>query len=200
MRRAIGALAALAVIVVLPTASAEQTEPTMARARVAKVVKNPKPHVTLVRRFTPPASPSPGYVRTVIIPAEARRWGVGLWRLSNRIACESRFRYWAHNQSGASGLGQFMPSTWSRALRSWSRGVRLRSVRTRLVRRRVTLLYDDGSRNVVRGRLVRRRVTVVQRGLLPRWPGIYHGWASVRGAARALAGRGQVGAGEWSCF
>lgn len=198
MHRAIG-VAVLVFAFTVPIGGAASEGPPAPRARTAKLVKDPRPHVRIVRRFTPTAAPTAAYVRSVIIPAEAKRWGVSFWRLYKRIGCESRFHYWAHNGSGASGAGQFMPGTWTRALRNWVRGVRLRSSSTRLVHRRVTLLYSDGSRKLVRGRLVRRRVTIVRHGLLPRWPSIYHGWASVRATARALAGRGRVGAGEWSC-
>lgn len=202
MRRVIGALAAMAVALALPVGIADSETPSPApRARIAKVVTNPKPHVRIVQQFNPSATPSPGYVQAVIIPAEAARWRVSPLWLRGRIGCETggTFRYWAHNSSGASGLAQFLPGTWSRALAVWSRPVELVSSRTRLIRRKVVLVYDNGSENRVRGRLVRQRVTLVRRGVLPRWPSVYHGWANVRAAARAMAGVGRVGAGEWSC-
>jgi hypothetical protein len=207
--RALLAAVALIFAIVATTALAQdapEPQPGAApaaekRTRVGKKVITPRKQITLVRKFTPDATPTPQYVRAVIIPHEAARWGVSQSWLYGRISCETggRFEYWAHNPSGASGLAQFMPSTWTRALRYWSREVRLVRRVTDVVRRKVVLLYSDGSRNVVRGRAVRRRVTVVRKGLLPRWPSVYHGWASVRGAARAMAGLGAVRSSEWSC-
>lgn len=200
MRRSVGVLAALAVAIALPAGSANSETPSPTpRARIAKVVTNPRAHVKLVRRFTPTATPSALYMRTVIIPAEAAHWHVSVERLDGRVWCESKYAYGVSNPSGAKGAGQFMDGTWRRALEVWSRPVVMTSSHTRLVRRKVKLVYDDGSVRHVRGRFVRQRVSVVRRGLLPRWPSVYHGWANVRATARALAGRGHVGAGEWSC-
>lgn len=198
MRR-LGVLAAIAVVLMLPTGSAgAESTPTTPRVRVAKVVTTPKKHVRLVRQFAPAAKPSPSYVRSVIIPAEARRWNVREGWLADRTWCESRWRYWADNGQ-ARGVGQFLNDTWARALQVWTRRVELRSSTSRLVRRKVRLVYDDGSENRVRGRLVRQRVTIYRRGLLPRWPSVFHGWANVRATARALGGVGRVGGGEWDC-
>lgn len=174
----------------------------MKATRTHKEIRMPRRHVKLVRHFTPDATPTPSYVKSVVIASEAARWGVNYWSLYNRISCETggKFNYWADNAtSDAAGLGQFMPETWSRALEVWPRAVRLVKRTTALIHRKVIIHYSDGSARVVRGRLVRRAVTIVRRGMLPRWPSVYHGWASVRGTARAIAGLGHVGAGEWSC-
>lgn len=176
--------------------------PTAKVTRVGKKVITPRRHIKLVRRFTPTATPTPAFVINTIIPYEAARWNVSQSWLKGRISCETggKFNYDADNpDSDAAGLGQFMPGTWARALRYWSRDVRFIERSSDLVRRKVVLLYSDGSRKVVKGRLVRRHVTVVRKGLLPRWPSVYHGWASARGVARAMAGIGSVRASEWSC-
>lgn len=205
MSRPVFAIAAVAIVVSVGEVHAEEQTPTTTpapRERVGKDVRMPKRHVTVVRHFTPDATPTPAYVKSVILPAEAARWGVGYWSLYNRISCETggTFRYYADNPSSdAAGLGQFMPETWQRALKAWPRAVRLVERKTALVHRKVILRYSDGSYKVVRGRLVRRAVKIVRRGTLPRWPSVYHGWASVRGVARAFAGLGHVSAGEWSC-
>lgn len=177
------------------------TAPQAQVTRVGKKVSSPRRHIRLVRHFTPTGQPTPQYVQGVIIPFESALWGVSADAVHNRIGCETghTFRYDAHNASGADGLGQFLPSTWSRAISVMPRRVEMRYQSSDLVHRRVTLLYSDGSQRVVRGRLVRRQVTVIRRGHLPAWPSSQHGWAAVRGVARALAGRGRVGAGEWDC-
>lgn len=197
-------LAALVVALSFSVPSlAQEPSPTPppAKTRIGKKVYRPHEHVKIVRHFTPTSTPTPAYVQATIIPVEAARWHVSQSWLMSRIGCETghTYRYYAHNASGASGLGQFMPSTWVRALQVWSRAVELVHHTTRLVHKKVVISYSDGSRRVVRGALVRRAVTIVRRGWLPRWPSAYHGWASVRGAARAMAGLGNVRASEWSC-
>lgn len=204
MRRFALLVAAILLFAIAAPAPGEEPSPEQPSAhvtRIGKKVYNPRRHVKIVRRFNPTATPTPGYVIGTIIPAEAARWNVNYFRLKGRISCETggTFRYWAHNKSGASGLGQFMPSTWARALNYWSQKVELVRNTTALVHRKVVIAYSDGSHRVVKGRLVRRHVTIVRRGYLPRWPSVYHGWASVRGVARALAGIGAVRASEWSC-
>lgn len=42
----------------------------------------------------------------------AARWRQSYPTLLRVATCESTLRWWAHNPSGASGLMQFMPSTW----------------------------------------------------------------------------------------
>lgn len=178
------------------------TDPTAHITRVGKTATNPRRHIKLVRKFTPPAQPSPAYLHYTIIPLEAARWGADVGHLTSRISCESGGTFsWAskNKHSDAAGVAQFMPSTWARALISFPTSVRIVSERSRLLHRRVLLRYSDGSVRRVRGRLVRQRVTIVRRGNLPRWPSVYHGWANVRAAARAMAGLGHVGGGEWSC-
>lgn len=43
----------------------------------------------------------------------AIRWNVSHVTMRRRAWCESRFNRFAHNPSGASGLFQFLPSTWA---------------------------------------------------------------------------------------
>lgn len=202
-KRALIAAAAIifATAATAPAETPAPEQPTATITRIGKKVYTPRRHIRLVRKFTPTATPSPSYAYNVIAPIEAARWGASLAHLRSRIGCETggTWRYYAHNPSGAAGFAQFLPSTWARALRVWDRRITIRSSSSDLVRRKVVLLYSDGSRKVVRGHLVRRRVSIVRRGLLPRWPSAYHGWANIRAAARALGGYGAVGAGEWSC-
>lgn len=195
-------LTIIAASIAVGTTNTQADTTTQPVTRTGKEIRQPHRHVTIVRRFTPTATPTPAYVQSVVIPSESARWNVNAHALRNRIGCETGwlFNYWADNKSSdAAGLGQFMPGTWTRALMSWPRDVRLVKQTTALVHRKVIIHYSNGSYRVVRGRLVRRSVTIVRRGTLPRWPSVYHGWASVRGVARALAGLGHVGAGEWVC-
>ena len=92
--------------------------PPQAQAQAAEkpylvhtVVHRPRRQRTLVRHFTPPAHPTPGYVFGVIIPAEAARWHASAATLERRVSCESHGDWWATN-----GLGR-RPRSGSIALR-----------------------------------------------------------------------------------
>lgn len=61
--------------------------------------------------YVAPAPVSSGSIQDIIIAA-AGRWGVSPGQLLRVAACESGFNLYAHNPSGATGLFQFMPSTF----------------------------------------------------------------------------------------
>ena len=207
MKYAIAAfVAALSLSAVTLADEPPTTTTPPAKTRVGKTVYMPRKHVKIVRRFTPTSTPTPSYAYNVIAPLEAARWGADLTHLRNRISCETggTWRYDAANaHSSARGFLQFLTTpnggTWARALAVWDQHVKIREETSALVHKKVVIHYSDGSYKTVRGRLVRRRVTIVRRGVLPRWPSVYHGWANIRAGARALGGYGTVGAGEWSC-
>lgn len=149
-------------------------------------------------RYTPPARPSVGRVHR-IIAMEAKRWRVSRAALSGRIRCESEYRWWASNPSGATGLAQFKPETFARGLRSMPRRVKHKTSRIRRLHTRLVTTGADGRRASRLGFRVKVRRARVLRGRLPRWPAITHGYVQVRLAARALAGRGSVSSSEWAC-
>jgi len=49
----------------------------------------------------------------------ALHWDVSPAMLRRKARCESRMRPWARNPSGASGLFQFLPSTWRSTPYRW---------------------------------------------------------------------------------
>lgn len=185
---------------VTPPASTSDAVTAQAPAAVTVVgVRYHRPaRVLRVRtRFRPWARPSVAQVHR-IIAIEAARWGVSPAGLSRRIGCESSFE-WDNEYAGHYGLGQFLPGTWARAISSMPRLVMFRVKRVRVKRVLRLRTMSDGSVRLSWRWGVRQRVVHEFRGMLPARPGIWHGWAQVRGVARALAGRGNVGAGEWSC-
>jgi hypothetical protein len=150
------------------------------------------------RKFRPWAKPSPRQTRT-IIRAEARRWKIAPSRLSRRVACESRYRWWASNGQ-YHGLLQFAYSTFARGMRT------IRDRRVRLVRERVrtihdahTVHYSDGTTERRRGKARRQRVVMVYTGTLPRRPAHGHGWSQLRIGAQAIRGISAVRSSEWAC-
>src|SRR5215216_4204442 len=79
-----------------PRAADAQQQPP-ANASVVHVDRIVPPRRKVVHhKFRPWARPTPRQVRS-IIRAEARRWRIDPRRLANRVACESRFRWWASN-------------------------------------------------------------------------------------------------------
>lgn len=174
------------------------SQPT-AQASVVKVDRKIPPRRKVVHKtFKPWAKPSPGQART-IIRAEAARWKISASSLARRVACESRFRWWASNGQ-YQGLLQFAYTTFARGMRT------IRDRRVRLVRDKVRRVYEtrvttysDGTKKERRGRARRQRLVVVYRGRLPRNPAQSHGWSQLRIGAQAIRGISAVHSSEWAC-
>src|SRR4051812_5183335 len=182
------AMAAAAVAVPLVPAAATSfaaedasagSQPT-AQASVVKVDRKIPPRRKVVhRKFRPWAKPTPAQVRA-IIRAEAALWKIPAASLARRVACESRFRWWAQNRQ-YQGLLQFSYGTFSRGL-STIRSRKVRFVRQKLRRvheARVTH-YSDGRIETKRGKARRQRLVVIYTGMLPRHPAHSHGWSQLR--------------------
>jgi hypothetical protein len=184
----------------VPAVAAEdQSKSPSATTSVVRVEHVAPAKRRVVRRsFRPWAHPSRGQVRE-IIRVEARRWKIDPRGLARRIACESRFSWWASNGS-YHGLLQFAHSTFHRGVRT------LRDRRVRLVRSEVrkargarVVHYSDGHTERRPGARRRQRVFYVYKGKLPRRPELLHGWTQVRIGAQAIRGVSAVRSGEWAC-
>lgn len=199
------AVAASLVLLFAPAAQTEDPVPVAAvpvtktdpKAVVRSRLVHPRRVLVLRSKFTPWAQPSVAQVFT-IIREESRTQGVSESFMRARIGCESGFQ-WDNSYIGHLGLGQFLGETWGRAISDMPRRVRfvMRRLRARAVMR-FERLADGTLRREARWK-VRQRVVHVRVGLLPRHPGILHGWAQVRAVARAIAGRGRVSSSEWTC-
>lgn len=175
-----------------PPAQAEQA------TLVKKVVKRPPRVVHRRSKFTPWAKPSPAQART-IIRLESARYAIPASALARRVACESRFRWWASNGQ-YQGLLQFSYGTFSRGMGSiGSREVRLVSRKLRRMHSRVYRHWSNGRVTRNRGRIVRQTVVRVRRGWIPRHPVHSHGWAQIRIGAQAIRGISAVRSSEWAC-
>ena len=197
------ALTALIAVVIpmtfalVPGAFAD-TNPT-ATASVVKVENRKAPRRKVVHRhFRPWAHPTPGQVRE-IIGSEARRWGISAASLNRRVACESRYRWYASNGQ-YQGVLQFGSNAFYRGLSS------IRSFKVKLVRTKVRKVHDARVTQYSDGRKVRRRTTprrqrliVVYTGRLPRRPTISNAYAQLRIGAQAIRGISAVRSSEWSC-
>jgi hypothetical protein len=185
---------------VAPRASAEEaaSSPT-ATASIVKVETRKAPRRKVVhRRLRGWAHPTPGQVQE-IIRNEARRWGVSAASLSRRIACESRYHWWATNGQ-YSGVLQFSPGTFYRGIHT------IRSRKLKIVRTKTRRVHDARVTHYSDGRTVRRRttprrqrVTIVLHGRLPRTPAVSNTFAQIRIGAQALRGISAVHSSEWSC-
>ena len=123
-----------------------------ASASVVRVEHYVPPRKKVVHRsFRPWARPTPGQVRE-IIANEARRWGIPAGSLSRRVACESRYHWWASNGQ-YQGVLQFAYGTFHRGFRTIrDRHVKIVRTKTRRVHEARVTHYSDG-------RKVRRRTT-----------------------------------------
>ena len=204
----IPALAALVAVVialafaVAPRALADDAKATSSPTATASVVKveNWKaPRKKVVhRKFRPWAHPTPGQVRE-IIRNEARRWHVPAASLSRRVACESRYHWYATNGQ-YSGVLQFAAGTFYRGLST------IKSHKIKIVRSKSRRVHDARIMHFSDGRMVRRRttprrqhVTVVLTARLPRHPSVNNTFAQVRIGAQALRGISAVHSSEWAC-
>jgi hypothetical protein len=182
---------------IAPRAAADD-QPT-ATASVVKVENKRAPRKKVVhRRFRPWAKPSPAKVRE-IIRNEARRWRVPAASLSRRIACESRYHWWATNGQ-YSGVLQFAPGTFYRGMSTIkSRKVKIVRSKTRRVHDRRVTHFSDGRKVSRRTTPRRQRLVVVYTGRIPRSPAVSNTFAQVRIGAQALRGISAVHSSEWSC-
>jgi hypothetical protein len=166
---------------------------------VVRVETKVPPRRKVVRRgFRPWDRPSARRVQE-IIRLEAGWWHISAARLSRRVACESRFRWWAAN-GAYRGLLQFSSSTFYRGMRTIrTRTVKLLRKSSRRVYETRILHYSDGHVERKRGRRHRQVVVRVYTGKLPRRPSVTHGWAQLRIGAQAIRGMSGVSSSEWAC-
>jgi hypothetical protein len=197
-------VAALLMAVVVPLAfgvaprAVADDQPT-ATASVVKVENWKAPRKKVVhRKFRPWAHPTPGQVRE-IIHTEARRWGIPAASLSRRVACESRYRWYATNGQ-YSGLLQFSANAFYRGMHTIkSRQIKLVRTKSRRVHDRRITQYSDGRKISRRTTPRRQRVIVVLKARLPRNPAISNPFAQIRIGAQAIRGISAVHSSEWSC-
>jgi hypothetical protein len=191
--------AALVISTVSIAAAQEQPGGPTATASIVKVERVTPPRRKVVHvKFHPWGKPSAGQVRE-IVAAESRRYGIPAASLARRIACESRFRWYASNGTYF-GLLQFAPSTFYRGIRTLrSRSVRLVRQKLRKVRGARITHFSDGRVERKRGRVRRQRLVIVYTGRLPRRPALTHGWTQVRIGAQAIRGISAVHSSEWGC-
>jgi hypothetical protein len=187
-----------AAVATTPTATATPPTPE-ATASVVKVEQRRAARKKVVHhRFRPWAHPSPAQVLE-IIRNEARRWGVSAASLSRRVACESRYQWWATNGQ-YSGVLQFSASTFYRGLQTIrSRSVKIVRSKTRRVHDAQITHYSDGRQIVSRTTPRRQRLIVVYTGRLPRTPSVNSAFAQIRIGAQALRGISAVHSSEWAC-
>lgn len=179
-----------------PSAQVQEAPKVAGPQVVRSRIQRPRRVLVVRSRFTPWARPSVPQVLT-IIREESRTQGVSESFMRARISCESGYQ-WNNSYAGHLGLGQFLESTWQRAL-PMPRSVRRVTRRWRTTRVvRFERMSDGTLRRTPRWR-IRQQVVHVQEGLLPRHPDVWHGWAQVRAVARAIAGRGGVSSSEWTC-
>jgi hypothetical protein len=134
-----------------------------------------------------------------IINSEARRWGISAAALSNRVACESHYRWWATNGQ-YEGVLQFGANAFYRGL-STIRTYKVRLVRTksRRVHDAQITKYSDGRTVSKRTTPRRQRVIIIYTGHIPHHPSMANAWAQIRIGAQAIRGISAVHSSEWAC-
>ena len=188
-----------------PGATAEET-PTaapapwpIATASIVKVEDKRAPRKKVVhRKFRPWSHPTPAQVRE-IIQSEARRWRIPAASLSRRVACESRYHWWASNGQYA-GVLQFSANAFYRGMSTIrSREIKIVRTKSRRVHDARITHYSDGTAVSRRTTPRRQRVIVVLKARLPRNPPITNTFAQIRIGAQALRGISAVHSSEWAC-
>jgi hypothetical protein len=182
---------------VAPRALADD-QPT-ATAAVVKVENRKAARTRVVhQRFRPWARPTPGQVRE-IIRNEARRWGISAASLNRRVACESRYHWWASNGQ-YQGVLQFGANAFYRGMHTIrTYKVKLVRSKTRTVHDRRVTHYSDGRKVSRRTTPRRQRMVVVYTGRIPRRPSMSNAYAQIRIGAQAIRGISAVRSSEWSC-
>jgi hypothetical protein len=185
---------------IAPRAFAEEAagQPT-ASASVVKVENRKAARKKVVhRKFRLWARPTAGQVRE-IIRNEARRWGVPAASLSRRVACESRYHWWATNGQ-YSGVLQFSSNAFYRGMHTIkSRKVKIVRSKSRRVHDRRVTHFADGRKVSRRTTPRRQRLVVVYTGRIPRNPAISNTFAQIRIGAQAIRGISAVHSSEWAC-
>jgi hypothetical protein len=197
-------VAALLMAVVVPLAFAvapravADDQPT-ATTSVVKVENWKAPRKKIVhRKFRPWAHPTTGQVHE-IIRTEARRWGIPAASLARRVACESRYHWYATNGQ-YSGVLQFSANAFYRGMHTIkSRQIKIVRAKSRRVHDRRITHYSDGRKITRRTTPRRQRVTVVLKARLPRNPAISDTFAQIRIGAQAIRGISAVHSSEWAC-
>lgn len=180
-----------------PPAEYPQQIPTPVTVLNTTYVK-PKKKLIVRSKFKPWATPTPAQVQQ-IIAIESARVGAPIGTLTNRIRCESGFR-WNAGNGPYNGLGQFHETTFARGVNSLdTRRVVIRTERVRSKRVRRVEWLSDGTHRGSWAWPVRQKVVHINAGMIPRYPGYLHGWAQVRIMALALVGRSGVKDSEWEC-
>ena len=194
----LSAIAITSFLVSAPTTATNTNTEVLQPVVISVKTVKPPSKLKKTKQFVPWAKPSVKRVQQ-IIKIEAKRWKVDPARLRGRIYCESSF-IWNEVTGSYYGLGQFHPSTWARAISSLgTRKVRFTKEHQRTVKIYQYTTWSDG---IVKKKLVGKKqqtVITVFKGLLPKKPGILHGYAQVRAVARAMAGLGNVSDSEWEC-
>lgn len=200
--RTAGALAGLILVASVNTGTSiaeDPVAPQAQRATVTKiVVKRPARVVHRHGRLVIPPRPTVPQVHD-IIQREASLWGVPVSALSNRVACESHFNWFASNGQ-FQGVLQFAPGTFYRGMRTiQTRRVVVNDIVIRRMHSRVYRWWSNGKLTRSDGRIVRQRVMVRRIGTIPQSPPPNHTWAQIRIGAQAIRGISAVHSSEWSC-
>lgn len=191
------ALAVPATVVIAPGALAA-SGPTAAASVVRVDTYRAPKKVVIHRRFRPWAHPTPAQVQA-IIRAEAKRWRIPASALMMRVACESRFHWWASNGQ-FQGVLQMGPNAFYRGLRTIrSRQVKIVLTKTRKVHDARITQYSDGRKVRRRTTPRRQRVITILTGRIPRHPSMADPFAQIRIGAQAIRGISAVHSSEWSC-
>ena len=204
-RRHIAALTLTVAAVAAPSAPGALADATtagqqpQAQASVVRVDHYRAPRKKVVHhKFRPWAHPTPHQVQE-IINAEARRWGVSAAALSSRVACESRYHWWATNGQ-YQGVLQMGANAFYRGLHT-IRSYKFKIVRTmsRKVHDARITHYSDGHVSSRRTTPRRQRVTVIYTGRISHNPSMANPFAQIRIGAQAIRGISAVRSSEWSC-
>lgn len=199
MRRVFVVAALILLAVLSSAAGADEVPPAAQKATVIKLtVKRPPRHVYRHARLALPAHPSVAQVQHAIV-REASMWGVSAAGLSNRVFCESRYRWWATNGQYV-GVLQFGANAFYRGLATIrTRKVQEIQVTMRRMHSRVYRSWSDGRLTRSRGRVVRQTVVTTRTALLPKRPSMLDVETQLRIGAQAMRGISAVHSSEWSC-
>lgn len=163
-------------------------------------VKHPHPE-RVFKHFTPTSTPSPDYVKNVIIPYEAARYNTS--PITDRVECESSFDYGASNGTYG-GLIQTDGAFWYGSSDAWPAVVNDHDLgvvmkRKKRVARNVykVRLWSNGKKQFKRVAIQHVPRTIIQKGKLPETADWFHGWAAIRVGERAVAGVGPTT--WWAC-